>query len=135
MKSVYAFTAAEELRYAEYVIVVEILKILQYGIAVDCVEFFQAEMAHTDLERANGFEEALLKCGADAHDLSCCLHLRTKDIRNGAELIKRKTREFCDDIIKARLYCGSTARNGYLLEQHADCYFCGHSCDRISAGL
>ena len=99
------------------------------------VELRHVDVAHTDLQRADGLEEALLDRAAHAHHFTCGLHLCAELVRRASELVKREARHLRHDVVERRLEGGGSVRDHDLVERHADGDLGRDACDRVAAGL
>ena len=130
-----ARAAAQQLHDRVDVVVPEDGDILIERLVREGIELRVPEVADPGLERADGLEEALLKIGADAHDLARGLHLRAEGVGRVGELVEGEARELRHDVVEARLDGGGAARDRDLLQRHAERDLRGDAGDRIAAGL
>jgi len=92
-------------------------------------------MINARFKRTNSFEKTFLNRSSYAHYFPSGFHLGIKRIFSGRELVKRKSREFRNNIIESRLKRGGSIGNHYLVKRHTNSYLSRYSGDRITARL
>ena len=109
--------------------------IAQQLVGLHVVEFLHVQVVYADLQRADGFQQALLNGAAHAHHLAGGLHLGAEPVVGGGELVKGEAGHFGDHIVKGRLKSGGGVGDGDLVQGHAHADLGGHSGDGVAAGL
>ena len=86
-------------------------------------------------QRSHTLQQALLKAGADAHDLAGGLHLSTQGIGGGGKLIKGETGELGDAVIKPWLKGRIGVGDLDVLKEHSHGDLGGNAGDGVARGL
>ena len=115
----YRHIPAQQLGNGKDIVIPELLNIAQQFLGGKAVELGQVEVAGADLQRADGFQEALLQIGADAHDLAGGLHLSTQGVGGRGELIEGEPGQLGNHIIQAGLESGVGIGDLDILQSHA----------------
>ena len=113
------YATAEQFKNSKNVIISELFNVIEKFLFCKGVETFLIEMINSNFQRTNGFQETLFQRRADAHNLTGCFHLCSKDIGSGCEFIKREPREFCHDIIQTWGNGCCTASDRNIFQGHA----------------
>ena len=135
VKLLYTLTAAEELGNSKDIVIAEFLDVGEHLLACHSVKLLVVEVVYTDLKRANALKERLLKRGADAHNLTCGLHLCAKAVGRGGKLIEGESGKLRDNVVKTRLECRVGVGNADLLKSHTYGNLGSNARDRIAGCL
>ena len=128
-------TATQQFGHCIQRICTEFADIVKQRVGIITIKLFLLQMADAGFKAAHTLEDTFLQCAANAHYLARCLHLCSQQIAGRGELIKRETREFCNDIIKRGLHSRRTTGNRNVLKRHSEGDFCCHPGNGIAAGF
>ena len=99
------------------------------------VKLGHVQVRMTDFQRANGFEQAFFHGAAYAHHFAGGFHLRGQAIGSEGKLVKRKARQFRDNVIQRRFKAGGRIGEHDLMQMKTYGDFGRDAGNGISAGL
>ena len=99
------------------------------------VKFGIVEVADAHLQRADGFQEALLQCPADAHHFAGGFHLGGKPVGGAGELVEGDPGNFGDHIVDGRLKAGRGVGQLNFIQRQAHRHLGGNPGNGEAGGL
>ena len=126
---------ADELRNGEQPVVRAVLNVVQQLVYGLVVKAGHVDVAHADLQRPHGFEQAFLDGAAHAHHFARGLHLGAQAVAGALQLVKGEARHFADHVVQRRFKAGRRVGQGNLLQMHAHRHLGRHARDGVAAGL
>ena len=92
--------APQQFRDGKDAVVTRLTDVFEQLLVREAVKAGTVYVANAGLKGTDRLEKALGKRAPDPHDLAGGFHLRAKRVRGGREFVKRKSREFRDDIVQ-----------------------------------
>ena len=138
MNSLYCYASAKRLSNDPYASVIGHFKPVKEFFARKLRKVIACKAVHMLFKASDSFHERTFKISANAHYLTCCLHLCGKSSLRCKELVKRKPGDLYYTVVKCRLKrCIGLACNCilYLIKCVTKCDLCRNLGDRISRRL